>query len=101
MPGLYTPAQVAAWRPVTDAVHASGGVIFAQLMHGGRIGHPSVLADGALPLPPSPIRADAQVFTRTGPQPCGQPREMTPGHIPPPIPQFQPPAAPAIHAPAS
>jgi len=98
MPGLYTPAQVAAWRPVTDTVHASGGVIFAQLMHGGRIGHPSVLADGVLPLAPSPIRADAQVFTRTGPQPCVQPREMTAGDITRTIEEFEAAAGNAIEA---
>ena len=32
-PGLCTPAQVAGWRCVTDAVHAAGGRIFAQLWH--------------------------------------------------------------------
>lgn len=30
---------------VTDAVHASGGTIFASLLHTGRIGHPSLLPD--------------------------------------------------------
>ncbi len=80
-PGLYTQAQVTAWRPVTEAVHAAGGVIFAQLMHGGRIGHPSLLPGGVIPVAPSPVRADAQVFTRTGPQPCVEPREMTAADI--------------------
>ena len=41
VPGLYTEEQVAAWRKVTAAVHARGGRIFAQLMHTGRISHPS------------------------------------------------------------
>src|SRR3954470_19807398 len=36
-PGLHTDEQVAAWRPVAAAVHANGGRIFAQLMHGGRV----------------------------------------------------------------
>ncbi len=35
-PGLYTPEQVAGWKRVTDAVHAAGGLIFAQLWHVGR-----------------------------------------------------------------
>ncbi|MGW0046454.1 alkene reductase [Nocardia cyriacigeorgica] len=43
VPGLQTAAHVAAWRRVTEAVHAAGGRIFAQLMHGGRKGH---LLDG-------------------------------------------------------
>ncbi|MEO6877466.1 MAG: alkene reductase, partial [Gemmatimonadaceae bacterium] len=37
IPGLFTPAQVAGWRLVTNAVHAEGGRIFVQLMHTGRI----------------------------------------------------------------
>jgi N-ethylmaleimide reductase len=97
-PGLYSAAQVAAWRPVTGAVHDVGGVIFAQLMHGGRIGHPSVSPDGAIPLAPSPIRADAQVFTRTGPQPCVEPRQMTEADITATIAEFAAAARNAIEA---
>ena len=40
-PGLHSTEQVGGWQQVTDAVHAEGGVIFAQLMHTGRIGHPA------------------------------------------------------------
>ena len=35
-PGIYSAAQVAGWKKVTDAVHAKGGRIFSQLWHGGR-----------------------------------------------------------------
>ncbi|TQK44144.1 N-ethylmaleimide reductase [Streptomyces sp. SLBN-118] len=38
-PGLHTDEQVEAWRHVTAAVHANGGRIFAQIMHGGRVSH--------------------------------------------------------------
>lgn len=58
IPGLWTQAQVAGWRRVTEAVHAKGGVIFAQLMHTGRVSHPAnmdpqarILAPGAAPAP--------------------------------------------------
>lgn len=34
-PGIYTPEQIAGWRRVTEAVHAKGGAIFAQLWHVG------------------------------------------------------------------
>ena len=34
-PGLATPAQAEAWRPVVEAVHAEGTAMFAQLMHAG------------------------------------------------------------------
>jgi 2,4-dienoyl-CoA reductase-like NADH-dependent reductase (Old Yellow Enzyme family) len=39
-PGLFTNEQVQGWRKVTDAVHAKGGKIFAQLWHVGRVAHP-------------------------------------------------------------
>ncbi|GAA0461185.1 alkene reductase [Paractinoplanes deccanensis] len=41
-PGIETAEQVAGWRRVTDAVHAAGGAIVMQVMHGGRISHPAV-----------------------------------------------------------
>ncbi|KAF4043190.1 NADH:flavin oxidoreductase / NADH oxidase family [Phytophthora infestans] len=39
-PGVYTQEQVEAWKPVTKAVHAKGGKVFAQLWHTGRVSHP-------------------------------------------------------------
>lgn len=75
-PGLHSPEQVAAWRKVTDAVHAKGGVIFAQLMHTGRIGHPSLLPAGLVPVAPSPIAARGQVFTHQGPMDFVTPQEL-------------------------
>ena len=54
-PGIHSPAQIAGWRAVTDAVHAAGGRIFCQLWHGGRISHPSLQPEGALPVAPSAI----------------------------------------------
>jgi N-ethylmaleimide reductase len=62
---------------VTDAVHAEGGVIFAQLMHTGRIGHPDLLPDGLVPVGPSAVRAEGQLFTGTGFQDFVVPRELT------------------------
>jgi N-ethylmaleimide reductase len=41
-PGLVTPEQLAGWRKVTDAVHAGGGLIVAQVMHAGRATHPQI-----------------------------------------------------------
>ncbi|MGC5038628.1 alkene reductase [Streptomyces sp. DT190] len=75
-PGLHTPEQVAAWRKVTDAVHAEGGVIFAQLMHTGRIGHPSLLPPGLHPVAPSPVAAKGQVYTHQGPVDFVTPQEL-------------------------
>jgi len=80
-PGLSSPAQVAAWRTVTDAVHSVGSTIFAQLMHAGRIGHPTLLPAGAQPVGPSPVTAAAQVFTPDGPQRCVRPRALDDAEI--------------------
>lgn len=60
-PGIYSPEQVAGWRKVCDAVHAAGGVIYLQLWHVGRMSHP-VFHDGALPVAPSALASDAQVW---------------------------------------
>jgi N-ethylmaleimide reductase len=67
-PGLHTAQQVEAWRPVTAAVHERGGLIFAQLMHTGRIGHPSLFKEQLTPVAPSPVKAAGTVFTIDGPR---------------------------------
>jgi N-ethylmaleimide reductase len=64
-PGIETDAQVAAWKKVTEAVHARGGRIFMQLMHAGRISHP-LLLDGALPVAPSAVQPAGQTWTAQG-----------------------------------
>ncbi|MFD8410930.1 alkene reductase [Streptomyces sp. NPDC059650] len=75
-PGLHSAEQAAAWRKVTDAVHREGGVIFAQLMHTGRIGHPSLLPDGLIPVGPSAVAATGQVYTHQGPRDFVTPKEL-------------------------
>lgn len=61
-PGIYTDAQQAGWKLVTDQVHARGGKIAAQLWHVGRISHHSVLPQGVSPVAPSAIRARCKTF---------------------------------------
>ncbi|MCO7198647.1 alkene reductase [Pseudoalteromonas sp. OANN1] len=58
-PGLFTPAQIAGWKKVTDAVHAEGGKMFAQLWHVGRVAHPYFF-DGEV-LAPSAIGVEGTV----------------------------------------
>ncbi|WP_326671001.1 alkene reductase [Streptomyces canus] len=79
-PGLYTDEQVAAWRPVTEAVHTNGGRIFAQIMHGGRVSHPDTT--GLRPVGPSAVPATGEVFTPTGPQPAPVPRTLGTEEVP-------------------
>lgn len=75
-PGIHSPEQVAAWRKVTDAVHAEGGTIVVQLWHVGRISHPDLLG-GAEPLAPSAIPANGKTFINGDYVPLGRPREIT------------------------
>ena len=81
-PGIYSEAQVAGWKKVTDAVHAKGGQIALQLWHGGRACHP-LLNGGAQPVAPSalPITGDA-VHTPEGKKPYVTPRELRDNEIP-------------------
>lgn len=67
-PGIYSPAQIDGWRKVTEAVHAEGGVIFAQLWHVGRVSHNVLQPDGQAPVAPSAIQAQkVKAFIQTGP----------------------------------
>ncbi|MFG1926426.1 alkene reductase [Cryptosporangium sp. NPDC048952] len=79
-PGLHTDAQAESWRQVTDAVHANGGRLFAQLMHGGRVSHPTTT--GHQPVGPSAVPATGDVFTPTGPQPAPLPRALSTAEVP-------------------
>lgn len=76
-PGIETAEQVAAWKKVTKAVHARGGRIFMQLMHCGRVSHPSLLPNGAQPQAPSAIKATGQTYTATGLQDFVTPHALT------------------------
>ncbi|WP_433856350.1 alkene reductase [Streptomyces kronopolitis] len=97
-PGLHSAGQVRAWRTVTDAVHHEGGTIYAQLMHTGRIGHPSLLPDGLEPVGPSAVTAKGQVFTHEGPKEFVTPTELTETEIRQTIADFAAAARNAIEA---
>ncbi|KAI0343853.1 NADH:flavin oxidoreductase/NADH oxidase [Trametopsis cervina] len=45
VPGIWNDEQVAAWKKVTDAVHANGSYIYMQLWALGRAANPKVLAE--------------------------------------------------------
>ncbi|MGQ0442623.1 MAG: alkene reductase [Methylophilaceae bacterium] len=66
LPGIYTDAQVAGWKKITEAVHAKGGKIVLQLWHVGRISHPTLLPNGAEPVAPSALKPAGQAFTYQG-----------------------------------
>jgi N-ethylmaleimide reductase len=77
VPGIYNEEQRAAWCAITDAVHARGGRIFAQLWHPGSISHSSLFPDGRLPAAPSAVNPEQWVHVRGGRIMSDTPREMT------------------------
>ncbi len=97
-PGIYGPEQVAGWRRVTEAVHARDGRIFLQLWHVGRISHPTLQPDGALPVAPSAIRPEGQASTDNGAQDFVTPRALALTEIPGIIEQYRAAARNALSA---
>ena len=98
-PGIYTEAQVASWRPVTDAVHARGGRIFMQLMHVGRIAHSANRTIPDAPVAPSAIRAAGKMWTDSqGMQPNDMPRALETSEIPGVVAEFGTATANALQA---
>ncbi len=81
-PGIYTQEQVNGWKAVVQAVHDRGGLIFAQLFHGGRISHPSMQEGGVPPVAPSAIQPAGEARTLEGPQPYVTPRALETDEIP-------------------
>ena len=81
LPGIYTEAQVAGWKKVTDAVHAKGGKIVIQLWHVGRISHPSLL-NGATPVAPSAVKPAGKAFTFQGLVDYVEPRALDVSELP-------------------
>ncbi|PRX99279.1 N-ethylmaleimide reductase [Paraburkholderia sp. BL25I1N1] len=97
-PGLYTSEQIAGWRKVTQAVHATGGRIFAQLWHVGRVSHVDVQPGGAAPVGPSAIRAETKTFVNNGFVDVSQPRALALVELPGIVNDFRLAAANAIAA---
>ncbi|TGE16100.1 alkene reductase [Hymenobacter elongatus] len=75
-PGIYSAAQVAGWKKVTDSVHAAGGRIFMQIWHVGSISHPT-FHNGELPVAPSAVKpTNVQAFTGRGMEEIPTPRAL-------------------------
>ena len=86
-PGMHTPAQVAGWKKVTEAVHKAGGRIFAQLWHVGRVSHPD-FHNGALPVAPSALPVEGEAFTNNGKVKIPTPRALELHELPAIVAQF-------------
>lgn len=77
-PGIETPAHVQGWRRVTDAVHARGGRMVLQIMHGGRVGSRHIKPAGVKTVAPSALQAHGEVWTdAAGMQPFDMPHALS------------------------
>ncbi|PSW19872.1 alkene reductase [Photobacterium sanctipauli] len=102
-PGIYSQAQIAGWKKVTDAVHEKEGAIFAQLWHVGRVTHPDNIG-GQQPISSSALKAEnVKVFIDNGTDEPGfvevvEPREMTKEDIKQVVAEYRQAALNAIEA---
>jgi N-ethylmaleimide reductase len=81
-PGIYTAAQIAGWRTVTDRVHAGGGRMIMQIAHNGRNSHSSLMPDGAPPVAPSAVVPTIPALTKDFQQvPAETPRPLETSEI--------------------
>ncbi|KAJ7580052.1 hypothetical protein C8J56DRAFT_957488 [Mycena floridula] len=79
-PGIWNKEQIAAWKKITDQVHAEGSFIYVQLWHLGRVSHPDMpeqIAAGTPVYGPSAIAAKGGKFRQLP----GQPGYVTPTAI--------------------
>jgi N-ethylmaleimide reductase len=80
-PGIWSDAQVEAWKPVVEAVHDREGRFVLQLWHTGRISHPD-LHGGELPGAPSAVKPEGKAFTADGMKDMVTPRAFETAEIP-------------------
>lgn len=81
-PGIHNDAQQSGWARIAGAVHDAGGRIVCQLMHAGRMSHPTTQPHRQLPVAPSAVRPAGQIDTDNyGPQPLSEPRALGPSEL--------------------
>jgi N-ethylmaleimide reductase len=97
-PGVYSPGQLAGWKLVTDAVHAKGGKIVAQIWHVGRISHLSLLPEGGVPVSSVAKVANSKTFTAAGFDPVSAPRALATAEVAGVIDEFRHAARVAVDA---
>lgn len=77
-PGIYSAEQTAAWKNIVTAIHKGPAKAVIQLWHTGRISHPLNRPDNDIPMGPSPVKPNMQIYTdEQGMVDMHVPREMT------------------------
>ncbi|KAJ7457446.1 hypothetical protein FB451DRAFT_1098141 [Mycena latifolia] len=77
VPGIWSPEQIAAWKQVTEAVHAKGSFIYLQLWALGRAAYVEHLALGDPYVSSSPKKLESIFHMGSAPRPHSVPRAMT------------------------
>ena len=95
--GIVDDEQAAGWREVANEVHDKGGVLFMQIMHGGRTSHPDLI-DGAQAEAPSALDWDGQVRGFAGKMDAPVPRALEADELPRIVEEFQAAARRAVDA---
>ncbi len=102
VPGIWSQAQVEAWKPVTAAVHAQGGKIVMQLWHVGRVSHHCFQPEGNAPVAPSALIAKTKTVQLIDGVPTfmatSEPRALTLEEIPGIVSDYRTAARNAIEA---
>ena len=81
MPGLYDDRHIAGYSRIADAVHAKGGIVFAQIIHTGRVSHTALQPESSVPLTASVVPYNGHAFVNGGFVPVSQAREITKAEI--------------------
>jgi N-ethylmaleimide reductase len=80
-PGIYDDRHIAGFRRIADAIHAKGGVVFAQIIHTGRTSHVDLQPNGESPVAPSAVPYHGHAFLNGGFVPVSPAREITVAEI--------------------
>ena len=78
---IYHDGQMEGWKAITQAVHAKGGRVFLQLIHGGRQSHVE-MTGGVDPVAPSVVPFDGVAVTKDGFVPASPHRALAIDEIP-------------------
>ncbi|MDP9851778.1 alkene reductase [Corynebacterium lowii] len=95
--GVETQEQQDGWTRVAREVHERGGLLFMQVMHGGRMSHPDLL-EGQAPEAPSAIASGTQVHTFDHKVDAAVPRALEAEEMPRIVEEFRAAARRAIDA---
>lgn len=95
--GIETQEQQDGWQRVAEQVHHNNGLIFMQIMHGGRMSHPDLL-EGKQPEAPSALASGSAVHTFEGKAEAPVPRALETEEIPRIVEEFRAAARRAVDA---